>query len=273
MPTIPHSLTRRAPLAALFFASFLAPACAFADPPDPLDPVSFSVGGFFVRPDASLGINTQYGAADSGDVSAHSTIVPRVQANILIGNSQGLALDYYGFYRRYSDTLDQSVSLGGNNVSVNGSADANVGLDVANLSYKWWFGNASDVFGLGAGVAYYHVHLGTNGTVSTNVDNATGAGSGSYSADTAAPLLQAGWRHAFDRNTRMYVDLSGVEKRGGNLTGHIYNAALGAEWYFLKNVGIGAEYSATRIRLNDAGDGANLDMNLNGPSLFLKARF
>lgn len=272
MTTSP-SLIKTLPLAALFLTLGLSSTAALANPPDPLDPASIAVGAFFVRPDADLGVNTQYGSADSGDLTAHSTIIPRVQANVLLGDSQGLAFDYYGFYRRYSDTLNQSFSYGGNNVSVNGNANANVGLDVGNLSYKWWFGNSSDVFGLGAGAAYYNVHLAANASASTNIGNASGSTNGNYSTDAIAPLLQASWRHAFSHNTRMYVDLSGVEKRGGNLTGHIYNAALGVEWYFLKDIGIGAEYSTNRIRLRDADDYANLDLKLNGPTVFLKARF
>ena len=271
--TTSNFLSRALPISTILFAIASPSPSALADPPDPLDPASIAIGAFFVRPDADLGVNTQYGSADSGDLTAHSTTVPRIQANILLGNSQGLALDYYGFYRTYSDTLNQSFGVGGNNVSVNGNANASVGLDVANFSYKWWFGNASDVFGLGAGAAYYHVRLAAQGSAAANVGNLSGSSSGSYSTDTFAPLLQAGWRHAFNHNTRMYLDLSGVEKKGGNLTGHIYNAALGAEWYFLKNVGIGAEYSANRIRLSDANDGANLDLKLNGPTVFLKARF
>lgn len=261
------------PLSVLFISAVLAARASHAAPPDPLDPASIAVGAFFVQPNVDLGVNTQYGSADSGNLTEHSTTVPRVQADVLLFGSQGLAFDYFGFYRRYSDTLNQSFNAAGNNVNINGNAHASVGLDMANMSYKWWFGNSSDVFGLGAGLAYYRAHLTASANATTNVNNLSGSTDGSYSKDTFAPLLQAGWRHAFDHNTRMYLDLSGVEKKGGNVTGHIYNAALGAEWYFMKNVGVGAEYSMNRIRLNDADDGANLDMKLNGPAVFLKARF
>lgn len=257
----------------ILLSAVLLPHTAFADLPEPLDRANIAVGAFFVRPDIDLGVNTQYGSADSGDLTAHSTVVPRLQGNILLGDSQGLAFDYDQFYRRYADTLNQSFGVGGNNININGSANASVGLDMANLSYKWWFGNSSDVFGLGAGAAYYRVHFAASANASTNIGNSSGSTSGSYSTDTFAPMLQAGWRHAFDHNTRMYLDLSGVEKKSGNLTGHIYGAALGAEWYFLKNIGVGAEYGLNRIRINDASNGANLDMTLNGPSVFLKARF
>lgn len=71
----------------------------------------------------------------------------------------------------------------------------------------------------------------------------------------------------------MYVDASGIEKIGGNLSGRIYNASLGAEWYFAKNVGIGAEYSSTRINIDSDGSNGTLDLRMDGPTIFLKARF
>jgi len=271
--TISGFATKALPLSALLFSAALLCRASHAAPPDPLDPASISVGAFFVRPDVDLGVNTQYGSADSGNLTEHNITAPRVQGSILLLDSQGIAFDYYGFYRRYSDTLNQSFGVNGNNVNINGSANASVGLDLANMSYKWWFGNSTDVFGLGAGVAYYRAHLTASANAATNINNLSGSTSGTYNKDTFAPLLQAGWRHAFDHNTRMYLDLSGVENKDGNVTGHIYNAALGAEWYFMKNVGVGAEYSLNRIRLSDANDGANLDMKLNGPAVFLKARF
>ena len=72
----------------------------------------------------------------------------------------------------------------------------------------------------------------------------------------------------------MYVDVSGIEKLGGSVSGSIYNAALGGEWYFAKNFGIGAEYSSTRIKIeSDGSSGGKLDLKMDGPTVFLKARF
>ena len=270
---MPISTARLAPFAAFLFVYWLEPTTTLAAPSEALDPVDIAIGAFEVRPDINLGVNTQYGSADSGDVTSHSTVIPRAHADFLLGDSQGFALDYYGFYNTYSDTLNRSIAADGNNISVNGSASARVDLDVANAAYKWWLGHGSDVFGLGIGAAYYRIRLSADVSATTNVDNASGSSSGSYSQQTVAPLVEAGWRHAFSPNVRMYVDTSGVEKSGGNLHGHIYNAALGAEWYFLKNIGMGAEYGTTRVRIDDNGGNANLDLKLNGPTVFLKARF
>ena len=73
----------------------------------------------------------------------------------------------------------------------------------------------------------------------------------------------------------MYADAYGVKKNGGNLSGHIYNAAVGLEWFPIENLGIGGEYGYTRIKLDQSHTNyrANLDMKLKGPSLFVRLRF
>ena len=88
-------------------------------------------------------------------------------------------------------------------------------------------------------------------------------------------MLQLSWRHAFNDHARVYIDVSGVKKNGGRLSGHIYNAAAGVEWLPWRHVGLGAEYGRTRIRLDqhERAYNASLAMQLTGPSLFMRVRF
>ena len=55
----------------------------------------------------------------------------------------------------------------------------------------------------------------------------------------------------------------------------ITNAAIGAEWFPWKNVGIGAEYASTRIRLKQKDDAATarVRLELDGPAVYLRMRF
>ncbi len=263
-------------MSGLVLGAVSAPANAApsdAAPSDALVAMSISIGDYIVSPTANLGVNTQYGSADSGDISSHQIQIPRLKADFLLGHSQGFALDYYGYYRQYADTFNRSVSNGNTGMNITGNTSANVGLDVANASYKWWFGSASDVFGVGLGAGYYRIRTGLDASAATSTGAAPGATSADYSADAVAPLVQIGWRHAFSPNTRLYVDISGVEKNGGNASGHIYNTAIGAEWYFAKHLGVGAEYGATRVTINDDGNHENLTIKLDGPTIFLKTRF
>jgi hypothetical protein len=271
--TFPAYYFRRATAVASILALCTVMTPASATPSDALDALSISIGDYIVSPDANLSVNSPYGSANSGTVSSHQVQVPHVKADFLLGDSQGFALDYYGFYRQYADSFNRSFSAGPSDVTISGNVNGNVNIDLANASYKWWFGEGSDVVGIGIGAAYYRIHFGVDGNAASNVNNSSGSSNASYSTDAVAPLLQLGWRHAFSANTRMYVDLSGVEKSGGNLTGHIYNAAIGAEWYFARHFGVGAEYSATRVQVNMDGGNGQLDLRLDGPTIFMKARF
>ena len=273
VPTLRHAAVMAGLLSA---GAMVTPAHAEESVPhsEALDRISISIGDYIVNPNANMTINSQYGAASSGDVSSHQVQVPRVRVDLLLGKSQGFAFDYYGFNRQYSDSVGQTDSTNPDNITFTANASANVGLDLGNASYKWWFGSGSDVIGVGVGAAYYRVRFGVDTTTSTSINNASTSSNASYSSDAVAPLVQLGWRHAFSPNVRMYVDVSGIEKLGGSVSGSIYNAALGGEWYFAKNFGIGAEYSSTRIKIeSDGSSGSKLDLKMDGPTVFLKARF
>lgn len=257
----------------------LASAASFADVSPALDRFSLSLGGYYANTDTTIGAGDRSGQF-KGNVNLerdlgfedHKT-VPRVKLDFLIGDHQGFSFDYFSINRSETKTLSDAISYGGNDYSASASVRGKLDFDFGSAAYRWWFGSGNDVFGVGIGAAYYRVRAGVSGIATLNGDSAQA--STSYSQTAGAPLLQLGWRHAFNNSWRMYFDASGVKKNGGQLNGHIYNAALGLEWYPWKNLGIGAEYAYTRIKLNDQQDSynANLDLKLHGPSAFVKFRF
>lgn len=273
-------LRRRAGGSLVAISLALASSAAFAQQSPALDRVSVWLGGYYAHADTDIGAHDVNDVA-SGNVnlerdlgfSDHKT-VPRARLDFLLGDSQGFSLDYYSVNRSRSKSLSRDISYGGNDYSASASVHGKLDFDFGSAAYRWWFGHGNDVFGVGLGGAYYRVHAGISGEASINGEP---AGEASSSSDDGAwaPLLQLGWRHAFNDQWRMYFDASGVKKNGGNLSGHIYNAALGVEYFPWKNVGFGAEYGYTRIRLNQRRHDydANLDMKLDGPSLFLRLRF
>lgn len=257
----------------------LASSAALADTSPALDRFDLSVGGFYANTSTTIGARSSTIPA-SGSVNLEHDLgfdnrktVPRVRLDFLIGDHQGFSFDYYSINRSRTKTLSDSLSYGGNDYSASASVRGKLDFDFGSAAYRWWFGSGSDVFGLGIGAAYYRVHAGISGEAT--FDGQTAQASTTYSETAGAPLLQIGWRHAFNENWRMYFDASGVKKNGGNLNGHIYNAALGVEWYPWKNLGFGVEYGYTRIKLNDdhSDYAENLDMKLHGPSAFVRLRF
>ena len=257
----------------------LASSVSFADVSPALDRFDLSLGGYYANTSTTIGAIDKSGQY-AGNVNLerdlgfqdHKT-VPRMKLDFLIGGLQGFSFDYFSLDRSRTKALSDDISYGGNEYAASASVRGKLNFDFGSAAYRWWFGSGTDALGLGIGAAYYRVGASVSGMAT--LDGQSAQASTSYSETAGAPLLQLGWHHAFSDNLRMYFDASGVKKSGGNLNGHIYNAALGLEWYAWKNLGFGAEYAYTRIRLNDDRNdyNANLDLKLHGPSAFVKLRF
>lgn len=245
-----------------------------------LDRFNLWIGGFDASTNTTIGASDKSGQykgsvnlEDDLGLDDHKT-VPRAHMDVLIGDSQGFSFDYFSVNRSRGTTLGKSISYGGNDYSAAASVRGKLDFDLGSAAYRWWFGHGDDVVGLGLGAAYYRVNAGIYGDASFN-GQTVGYASTSTDESAWAPMLEGGWRHAFNDQWRMYFDASGVKKNGGTLNGHIYRAALGLQWFPWRNVGVGAEYDYTRISLNDDRRhyDASLDMKMKGPALFVGFRF
>ena len=270
---------RRLNTALLVLPLAMVSAVAGAQQSPALDRTSLWIGAYYPTMDTVIGASDKSGGA-IGHVAleddlgfAEHKLRPRLRLDALIGDHQGFAVDYYNVNRTRTQTLSRTITYGGTTYDANARASGKLDFDFGSVAYRWWFGSGNDVFGVGLGGAYYGVHAAVSGTATVN--GVTMQAASSDSENAWAPMLQLGWRHAFDGNMRMYADLSGVKRNSSRLGGHIYNAALGVEWYPWEHVGFAAEYDYSRIKLaqhrSDYND--DLDMKLNGPSLFMRVRF
>jgi hypothetical protein len=279
---MPHASSRVARKIAggLAFVSLAAvSSAAFADKSPALDRVSIWLGGYYANNDTTLGaaskdnaINGHVNLEDDLGFKKHK-VTPRARLDFLIGDSQGFSFDFYRVDRSKTKTLTENINFLGDNYAATARVKGDLKFDFGSAAYRWWFGHENDVFGVGIGGAYFKVRTSLDASASLNDESIAGRSSSSDSA--WAPMLQIGWRHAFNDQWRIYADASGVKRNGGSLNGHIFNAALGLEWFPWQNVGLGAEYGITRIKLNQnkRDYDAKLDMRLDGPSLFLRLRF
>ena len=244
-----------------------------------LDNISLWVGGYYTSNDTNIGAKTPI-LNSSGNVNLENDLdfkkhktVPRARLDFLIGEHQGFTFDYYEVNRSQSKTLDESIDFLGQPIDATARVKGDLKFTFGSAAYKWWFGTGDDVFGVGLGAAYYKVHASIYGDATVN-GNTVSEGS-STNTSAWAPNLQIGWRHAFNDQWRMYFNASGVKKNGGTLNGHIFDAALGVEWFPWQNVGFGAEYAYTKIKLNQDKRqyDLDLDMKLNGPAAYVRFRF
>jgi len=253
----------------------LASTSALADPSPALDRVSLWLGGYYLNTDVAVKASTRGGDISTGKLdlaSGHET-VGRARLDFLVFDNQGFTFDYYTLAHSTTQTLHEPFNYQGIPFELDSTLRGKLDFDAGSASYHWWFGSGSDVFGIGLGATYYKVKLGIDGQAALNGQTATA--SAHWDDDAVAPLVTLAYKHAFSDDLRVYLDASGVKKNGGNLSGHIYDARAGVEWFPWHNVGVGAEYGYTRIRLDHNGNSydANLDLKLDGPSLFARFRF
>jgi len=244
-----------------------------------LDRMSISAGAFYAEPKIHLGANSdEFGRLDTPDEKIDEETLPRLKADILFGANHGLSFDYFRYNEKYSGDFAGSTVYEGRNVSATAEGNAKLRIELARLTYKYWFGGEKDVFGVGLGAAYLRGKISGSASATVNatnpVETASWSGSASASDSAYAPVIDLAWRHSFNEQWRMYVEASGVKKNGGSTEGHVYNGAVGVEWFPHKNVGLVLDYGIQKIALQRNNErAAELDLKLTGPSAYVKVRF
>lgn len=289
---MPHAVSpRRKPLALALQTAVLTTAlgavAAHAEPSPALDRVSVSVGGFIAKPKIQADGDSAYGYLETPEGEGGHTTLPRIKADVLLGDSQGISLDYFRYDKDYNPKLSGATTYQGQPISGNADVYGNLRLDVAQLAYRWWIGHQNDVFGIGVGAAYLHARVEGNlsGQVSTQGPVTVGgytipqqtrsfSGTGSASENGFAPLVELAWRHVIRPDLRVVAEASGIKKNGGHVDGHIYGGTVGVEWLPARNVGVALDYGVQKVQLSRNGDRrADLDLRLTGPSAYVKLRF
>lgn len=245
-----------------------------------LDRLSLSAGAFLARSDTTISASTSFeGRQAAGRFNLERDLglddgrpVAHARLEALVGESQGFALEVYGFERRNGLSLARDIEYDGRLYEARAAVQGGLDYRFASAAWRWWLGEGDQVVGIGLGLAHYRVQSFLAGEASLDGERVAAR---TESDDAAlAPLLALGWRRAVSPGVRLYADLSGVAKDGGPLQGHILHAAVGLDWFPTRHLGLAAEYGGTHIRLDRQRDllDARLDLKLRGPSLFLRLR-
>jgi hypothetical protein len=225
--TLPPKGVRNLLLMAGLAATFLMAMPARAEMSPALDRFSISAGVLRADPKVNVALSTAYGNLGSGDLGLGQETMPRIKANLMLFDNQGLSFDVYQYKHGYSAFMGNSTRIDNMPVVTAVNANLDLKLDFAKLAYRLWLGSGNTVFGLGAGAAYYKLDLTANASASFN--NSTSSTQAEYKDSAVAPLLEVAVRHAISPNLRVFADASGMKKSGGRLNGDIYNATVGVE--------------------------------------------
>jgi hypothetical protein len=249
-------------------------AVAAAAPGPALDRVGISFGEYLPSVDASVSARLNPVDVGRGHAALRSrdVTIPRARLELLLGDRHGLAFDYTRFARDRQLILQDAFGYQGYDFQAGDRIRGHLRFEIGNAAYRWWFGEDRDLIGAGIGAAWYRLDVGLSGHPADAPDDEIV--SLRFADSAIAPLITLGWRHAFSDRLRIYADGSGIWKRGKRLSGHLYNVSVGAEWFPWQHVGVGLEYGMSRARVRREGDlyDAGLDLDLRGPSLFVRAR-
>jgi hypothetical protein len=252
-----------------------------------LDRFNLAIGGFRGDTSTDLSAHTRGPlpgglAPQQGKVSLEDDLglpshqgIFRVQAEGVVGEHHGWAVDYYNLSRDHTRTFGTTVPVNGTDVGVQARVKGTMDLTLGSASYRYWIGSGSDVLGLGVGAAYYHVNLKVRGDLAAPSAGLATDGTAGYREGAWAPELSLGYRHAFNERWRLYANAAGIKKNGGNLAGHIYSGALGVEYFPWKNLGFGLDYSVSKVQLRRERPNyaAQLDLKTHGPGAYVHWRF
>lgn len=247
---------------------------AHAEYSNALDRVSIWLGGYNADADMDLEASDENGAHTGNlELTDGRKFIGRARLDLLLWDSQGLTFDYFGLGRSHTQTLNEAFQYGDLPYEIDTELRSRLDFSAGSIAWHWWFGRGKNTFGIGLGAVHYTVKLKLHGTIA--VDDQSVTGSSQWKDSAVAPLLNLGWKHAFNDDFRVYLAGSGVKKNSGPLTGHIWTGRAGLEWFPTEHVGVGAEYATSRISLDRRKDeyAGNLELDVDGPSLFLRMRF
>ena len=215
-------------------------------------------GGFFQKNDITVQryksdgtLGTEINLKD--DLGAdNSQTTFRLSGMWRFGRHGNLQFSYHGWKESNSHVLSKDIQWGDNVYHVGAEVDHKVTQNLASLSYGYSFVNDGELeFGLQLGLAAYanKFSLSTSGSVGGSGSGAT-AGSSSEEKNFIAPIPVIGGYFNFTLLPRFFVwaRAKGLPK----ITISGYSASMveamgGLDYYFTKNVGIGAGYDYAKL--------------------------
>jgi hypothetical protein len=242
------------------------------------------VGGFFQKFDTSIYLESSSGA--STDVSLENLLGQdahkksfRVDGYWRFGRHASLVFGYLGWSRSSSTTLQQDIQWGDYLIHSGAAADSKLRVAVPQLYYAYsTVNNGTLELGALIGISTYvnKFSLDASGSITgPGGTQSTSLSSDQWHITVPVPATGAYFRYALypgflvDANVKWLPSLTISGYNGGMLE---YMAGL--DFYFVKNVGIGAVYQYTHVHVYHVETNTvGFDFKYSGPYVFLSLAF
>jgi hypothetical protein len=242
------------------------------------------VGGFFqkidtiVRIDGENGHGTEINLEDVLGQNAHQTTL-RLDGYYRFGPHGNLQFSYRNWHRTNDHTLDRDVTIGDTTYHVGASVSTDNKVDIFQLYYGYSFVNNGETeLGLALGLSGYWTRLSVTGSGSVT---APGGSSQTVieteSKNVLAPVPGIGGYFRFTLLPRFFLTASAKGLPPVTVSGFhgdMVDVTGGLDYFFTKNIGLGAAYEYVKINFSDSSTPqVKLSYRYSGPLVFAAIAF
>jgi len=243
------------------------------------------VGGFFQKFDTTATIGGEDGRPGTEinfenvlGQNSHQTNL-RLDGYWRFGPHGTLLFAYRGWHRTNDHVIDREITIGDTTYHVGANVSSDNRVDVIQLYYGYSFVNTGE-FELGAmlGLSGYYTKLAFSASGNVTGPGGTSAGTtGNESKNFLAPVPGIGGYLKYTLLPRFFIYGSVKGLPTVTISGHsgsFVDFTAGLDYFFTKNVGLGAGYEYTKITYKDASTPrVGLEYKYSGPLAYLSVAF
>lgn len=186
------------------------------------------------------------------------------------------SLESRRFSGRSLARLQRELVLRGQRFPVDAEASSALDFDAEAIGWTWWTKDEAraHAFALGFGLARYRIEA----RVDAAVEEAgrTRRAEGRLSEASWLPQLRLGYAHQGRSGRRFSMEMNGLAKPSGGLSGHAVEARVGVDLWIAEAFGLGLRYQAIDVDLRREGllgGNGGLRYRGDGPALALMLRW
>jgi hypothetical protein len=244
---------------------------------------SVTAGGFRVTSDDDIRIEGTLDRVNS-EVSLSSDLgLPESDTVLAAGFEWGFAakhslgLRYFALQREGSRSINRDIQIGNTVFPVGARVDGRFDSDTIEASYNYWFVRR-DEFGFGGTLGLVYLSLDAQASASVTIGGGVGSVTYRETANTDLPIPMIGLTFKGSPVNRLVLRASAMALPSvtiGDVSGSAAAYSVGAEYYILGPVALGASYDGTfyDVDVEDSHWNGSVNLSHDGLQLYLRAAF
>ena len=196
-----------------------------------------------------------------------------------LGRNHQIAVTGHRYDNSAHNTLERELDINDEAYAVGAAFKGNMEVETTAVSYTWFLfrNDEHTAFGLGLGAVHYS--LGVDLAATATVDNEGVPGTvevGMDFHDSAwLPMGRVQYTRVINDQWRWNLELAGVWKGSGSVTGRAVDASVSVDYFPWKNFGFTLQYSYDDIRLDyeKSNYRGKLDLINQGPQIKAVVKF